>query len=154
MADYDDGIGMTDSDLTDVFHVDLTDVPDLTDFGAIPAGVYPVVVTNGEFKMSSNGNPMFVLEMDITSGEYENRKLWANYVTASPNDERKIGLSRFKSMLSRLTGTEYSTFSQSDIGDLIGCQGRAKIAIREWNGETRNDVKNILPADMTDDLDF
>lgn len=69
------------------FSVEGAPEPD-SDFAPIPAGEYPMRVVNSEMKDTKAGNgKRLVLEIDITDGPQQGRKLWQGFNLVNPNPQ-------------------------------------------------------------------
>lgn len=57
-------------------------------FDVLPSGEYDAVIVASEMKPTSEGNGKYLkLELQILSGEYQNRKLFDNLNLFNPNDK-------------------------------------------------------------------
>lgn len=115
------------------------------DFSNVPSrepleeGIYTLSIAKVEEKTAkSSGNPMLSIEYDVV-GVDGNRKLFDNYVLTD------AAMWKLKELLDAL-GIDTSTLVSLDPQELIGLQVQAKIVQDEYNGETVNRVKKILPA--------
>lgn len=129
----------------DSLMVDLNNVEDVS-FEAMPRAIYPCVVSNNEFTYSQNsGNPMWTLTLEVEDGEYAGRNLWSHLVFAGK------GLPMTKRQLSRiapeLMDGPFDPQDEQVIGSLLGRRIRAKVAIRMFEGEKRNNVRDLYPAE-------
>lgn len=62
--------------------------PPDNDFAPIPAGEYPMRVTNSEMKQTNDGQGQYLkLEMDITDGPCAGRKHWENFNLVNKNPQ-------------------------------------------------------------------
>lgn len=70
------------SNVNDSFEVDLTDV---SEGYTIPDGTYPAQCIDVQQEVSKSGNPMFVWDFIISSGDYKDRtfKLWTAITPAA-----------------------------------------------------------------------
>lgn len=68
------------------FNVD--DAPDTQDFGTIPAGDYPAVITASDVLSNKAGTGSYLkLELTITDGKFQGRKLFENLNLDHPNPQ-------------------------------------------------------------------
>lgn len=113
------------------------------DFSSVPSrepleeGVYQLQIAKVEEKSSSTGNPMLSIEYDVV-GVDGNRKLWDNYVLIDKC------LWKVKELFDAL-GIDTAEIVEIDVSELVGMEVQAKIIQEEYNGETVNRVKKILP---------
>jgi hypothetical protein len=67
---------------------DATTVTPMSNFDALPAGKYKVVISNSEVKENRSGTGSYLqLEFDVIEGEYANRKLWTRLNLWHSNSE-------------------------------------------------------------------
>ena len=135
-----------DAELSGV--VDLANFEEDKGFEVLPRGTYPVVVDEAEYNVSKNGNPMISLTLAIEEGEYANRKLFTHIVFA----EKTMG--RAKRMIRTLGRTDLleRKFNPSQEAEsFIGTRARARVGIRVYEGEQKNEVKQLLPAGESGD---
>lgn len=113
------------------------------DFSSVPSrepleeGVYHLQIAKVEEKNSSTGNPMLSIEYDVV-GVDGNRKLWDNYVLIDKC------LWKVKELFDAL-GIDTAEIVEIDVNELVGMEVQAKVIQEEYNGETVNRVKKILP---------
>ncbi len=124
--------------------VDLSDVKD--DYELVPRGVYPATVDSVEFKYSQNsGNPMWEVRMMITEGDYEGRK-FPTYLTWAgaglPGTKRTV-----QALWPQLLEGPFDAKEIAESGDLEGTPCRIRIDIRPYEGQKRNNIKSVLPAE-------
>lgn len=125
--------------------VNLSGVEEQGGFEAMPRGNYPVVVDNVEFGHSqSSGNPMWTWTLEVSEGEYQGRKLFYHTVFT----DKAIG--RVKKALRavgavNLLEDDFDPEEVADNGDLAGLSCLAKVAVSTYEGEKRNNVKDLLP---------
>ena len=73
---------------------------DAHSFDTLPAGQYEVYVSKSDVKQTKAGNGLYVwLEMTVTSGPFERRKLFAQLNIKNPNETaQKIGNGQLKAL--------------------------------------------------------
>ncbi len=125
--------------------VDFNDVEDVS-FEALPRGVYPCVIADCEFTYSqSSGNPMWTLQLELTDGDYAGRKLYSHMVFAGK------GLGITKRQLTRIAPELLEgPFNPEDsevISSMLGKEVKAKVSVRKYEGEDRNNVQDLFPND-------
>jgi hypothetical protein len=125
--------------------VDFNTVEDAT-FEALPRGMYPVVISDCEFTYSQNsGNPMWSMRLEVEEGDYAGRVLFNHLVFAGD------GLAMTKRRLSRIAPELLERpFNPQDpeiINSIVGRRLRAKVTIRKYEGQNRNNVGDLFPAD-------
>lgn len=126
--------------------IDFTGVK--TEFEPIPDGEHDATITDWEVKQTKEGKnegaDYVSLEFTISSGEFENRKQWRNYSLL------KQSLWAFKRVLIRAGMDEDDLDGEFDLEDLmpnvVGAPVRLKIGHHTYDGEVRNDVKDVLSA--------
>lgn len=114
------------------------------DFSNVPSrepleeGIYTLTIAKvEETTAKSSGNPMLAVEYDVMG--CEGRKLFDNFVLTDK------ALWKLKELLDAL-GMDTSVMVELDPNELVGLQVQAKVVQEEYNGETVNRVKKILPA--------
>ncbi len=146
MIDDTPGIKMTEDG---TMLVDLNEAPD-SSFEVLPRGTYDVTVDSVEFGTSSSGNPMWTWVLEVNDGEFAGHKLFFHTVFAGK------GLARTKKVLSAIAPELFQgPFDPSDpevTGSLVGKQARARVDVRKYEGEDRNNVRDILPASNAESM--
>lgn len=132
----------------DSLMVDLNTVED-SSFEVLPKGMYSCIIEDCEFTYSQNaGNPMWSLKFDVTDGEYAGRKLFSHMVWAG------AGLPITKKQLSRIAPElfegPFDPESEEIIASMMGKEVQAKVTIRKYKGEDRNNVADLF-ADEGED---
>lgn len=119
-------------------------------FEALKPGVYDCVIENTEFGESKKGNPMITWVLKVTDPNYEGRLLF-NHTTLNNN----MGIARLKRILVRVVPdvdlAQFNPKAFCDNGEAIGLPCRAKVSIQNYQGEKRNNVKEILPPQNNQD---
>lgn len=123
--------------------VDLSNVEEAGGFEAIPKGTYDVICADCEFTFSqSSGNPMWTLQWEIEDGEYAGRKLFTHWVWAGK------GLPFTKAAVTAVAPhLLQGPFDPSDdeyVEGMLGVRARAKVVIKKYEGENRNNVSALL----------
>lgn len=126
--------------------IDFTGVK--TTFEPIPDGEYQATVTDWEIKETKEGKnegaSYIAVEFTISEGEFENRKQWRNYSML------RQSLWALKKMLVNCGLSEDDLDGELDLDDLmpevVGAPCTLKIGHHTYDGEVRNDVKDVLPA--------
>lgn len=118
-------------------------------FEALPVGDYDVEVAKTEAVISQNGKPMIKTTMRVVSGPYEKRPIINQFVFSGENPQavaiffrhmKAFGLTEeFFSALGAVSSLEPVANA------LVGRRARLTIGHREWQGETRNEVKSVKP---------
>lgn len=113
------------------------------DFSNVPSrepleeGTYQLRIAEAEEATSSTGNPMLKVTYDVVG--MEGRKLWDNYVLIDKC------LWKLQELFTAL-GIPTESIVELDPAELIGQEVLAKVVQEEYNGDTMNRVKKILPA--------
>lgn len=133
-------------------HVDLTGVKE--ELELIPDGWFPATfskVTYNE-EAQNSGEPYLACQFSISDGAYEDRKLTRNYSLT------KQSLWAFKRLLVRGLGVDREEADKNipDVEEfmeeLLGEECFIQVGHHKYNGELRNDLKNVLRTD--DELDL
>jgi len=125
--------------------IDFNSVEDST-FEAMPRGMYNCVVEELNFEYSQNsGNPMWTWVLAVEDGDYAGRKLFFHTVFAGG------GLPRTKKTLSRVRPQLLEgPFNPEEVaaeGSLQGMKVRARVDVRPYQGEQRNNVKDLFEVE-------
>jgi len=118
-------------------------------FEALPQGDYDVEVAKTDAVTSQNGKPMIKTTMRVVSGPYERRPIINQFVFSGDNPTAVAIF--FRHM--KAFGLDEAFFaSLGSVGSLepvatalVGRRARLTIGHREWQGETRNEVKAVKP---------
>ncbi len=136
----------TEEDEGGAFVVDMSGVSEKGDFPLLPRGIYNCITESVEFGYSNaSGNPMWTWNLVVQEGEYADSKLW--YYTAFTEKT----MSQVKRALLAVGQTDLaeSTFDPEEVasqGTLDNLALRARVDIKKYEGEDRNNVKSLLPA--------
>jgi len=125
--------------------VDFNAVED-TGFEALAKGMYPCVISECEFNYSqASGNPMWTLQLEVSEGEHAGRKLFNHLVFAGK------GLGITKQNLGRirpdLMEAPFNPTDEEVIASMLGLNVKAKVTVRKYEGEDRNNVQGLFPGD-------
>ena len=118
-------------------------------FEALPIGDYDVETEKSEAVQSSNGRPMIKTTFKVIVGPHTNRKVMNNFVLVVDNP---VALAIFFRNM-KCFGLEDNFFAAlGDQGSLdvvanamVGKRVRLTLGQREWQGEMRNEVKQVKP---------
>jgi hypothetical protein len=142
-ADTEDGEGLV---------VDLSETGDGA-YAIIPKCLLGAVVDEVTFSYSPrSNNPMWSWKFEIEEGEFKGRKLFYHTVFNEGGMPRvKKTLARIKSedpAVAALLNTKFSPAKVAEEGILTGARCRLRIDKRKYEGEWRNEVKDVLaPAE-------
>lgn len=116
-------------------------------FDALPVSTYDVEIVKAEAKNAqSSGRLMFVVTFNVINGPHANRKVFNNFVV-TPESEAAMGFF-FKHMKALgLTSEFWEKNPDSEVvaQQLVGRQATIDVGQRVYQGETRNEVKNVKP---------
>ena len=121
------------------------------EYTVLPASDYDVKIIKAEAKMAGTGKLMFALTLEVTTGPYAKRRLWSNLVV-SPDNPTALGI--FFRQVNAI-GVDPSFFKVNPSDDqvaaaLMGKECRVQVAIKNWQGSDKNDVKNYFPKTSAD----
>lgn len=138
-------------------------------FEVLPAGAYPVVVTDGEIRQSGEDSKhpdAYYVNWELTvheSHEYAGRKVWWNTGLTHYDHDAGEGCEcdeedKFNkwlagtAKLAELAGIDTSQDDyEFDVDDFVGTTVVAVVSVQPYQGEDRNNVKRIRPAgDLAD----
>ncbi len=123
--------------------VDLSGVDEDAGFEVRPRGNYPVEIIEAEFSFSqASGKPMWTLVLEVEEGhEHAGARFW-HHVSFSEK-----ALPRTKKTLSviapELLEAPFEPEEIADEGILLGRRCTAKVNIRRYEGENRNNVREL-----------
>jgi len=136
----EEGVGFSEGDSTLVNWDETEEIK----FEVMPRGMYDCVINDCEFNFSqAKGNPMWSIELEVTSGEFAGRTLYSHMVFAGK------GLGFTKAALGRIRpDLVQGTMNPEDpdvIASMLGMNVRAKVTIKPYEGEDRNNVRGLYP---------
>jgi hypothetical protein len=118
-------------------------------FEALPIGDYDVEVTKAEAVTSSNGRPMIKATFKVIVGPHTNRQVMNNFVLSV---DSPVALSIFFRHMKcfGLDDNFFAMLGESGTLDpaasaMVGKRVRLELGHREWQGEMRNEVKQVKP---------
>ena len=129
----------------DGFVVDFSGVSDQSGFAAIPRGLYDANVDEMVYGMSqSSGNPMWTWKFEVEGGEHAGRKLFFHTVLNGAS------LPRTKKTLAAIAPEvlqrgAFDAKALAESGELLGKKCRIRVDIKKYQGEDRNNVRDVLP---------
>ena len=69
------------------FAFDANTVQPQESFDVLPAGFYPLMITESEMKATSTGGQMLVLTLEIIEGQFKGRKIWERLNLVNNNEQ-------------------------------------------------------------------
>lgn len=114
-------------------------------FEAMPKGEYEAIVDECELGESSKGAPMITWKFKITEEPYNKRTLF--WYTVLNLDFGKAALK--KALIAMGLDIDWANFDVQefcDNGDAIGMPIRIKVGIQKYEGEKRNNVKDVMAS--------
>lgn len=129
----------------EVTTIDWNDVED-SSFEVMPKGMYPCLVSECEFTYSQrSGNPMWTVTLEVSEGEYAGRKLFTHLVFGGKAlPITKETLQRIKPELLEMNPFDYT--DEEAISNMLGTAVKAKVGIRKYEGQDRNNVDRLFPG--------
>lgn len=111
-------------------------------FEALPRGMYNAVVDSVEYTKSKSGNFMWSWQFQIEDGEYAGRKLFYHSVFMEKTMPRvKKDILR---VAPEILQGPFKPKQVADEGLLLGKRVKLQVDIRMYEGEKRNNVKQLL----------
>jgi hypothetical protein len=114
----------------------------------IPAGEYRVRVSDAERKTAGTGAEMIKTTVKLEDAPYENRSVTTNLVFTFDNPVAMKML--FRRLQALGITSEWLAESGANIDQIAqAIKGRstvAKVSVRKWNGEDRNDIEMFIDA--------
>jgi hypothetical protein len=126
---------------------DLQQAAEDAGFGVIPANDYEVVVKTAEKKTTGTGKDKISVRFTVVGGPYNDKSVFNDFII-SPENGTALGFF-FRHMKAMGLGPEYFATKPSlekVATDLVGRRAVLTIAIRQWNEEDKNEVKNVKPS--------
>lgn len=123
---------------------DANEVEPQDSFDPLPAGWYPVIISDSEMKPTKNGNGQYLqLELTVIEGEYEGRKAWDRLNLDNPNQTAVEIAQRALSAICRAVGV----LTPSDSTELHDRPFEVKLSVKPAKGEYEpsNEVKGYRP---------
>ena len=136
-----------EGDGSEGFVVDLSGIDENSGgFTALPRAMYPSIVDDLTYGLSQrSGNPMWTWTFEIESGEHAGRKLFF-HSPFTPNM-----LPRVKKILARVApevlAGPFDPKEVADSGIMVGKRAKLRVDIRKYEGQDRNNVRDVLPPD-------
>lgn len=125
--------------------VDFNDVEEMT-FEALPRGQYPCQIVECEFGYSqSKGTPMWTLRLEVSEGEYSGRILFTHLVFAGAG--MGITKANLKRIAPELLAGPFDPTDEGIMESMLGKQIKARVTVRQYQGEARNNVQGLYPGD-------
>jgi Protein of unknown function (DUF669) len=134
--------------------VDLTSVAEAK-FENVPKGIYDFEIDSVEYKKSQQGSPMLETWMRVTGPEGNGaigRKL-PHYLVFSAK-----ALPFTKAAINRIEdgpaifGGKVNLQQIADSGALLGKKARARVSIREYEGQDRSNISQFLPIQVATEV--
>ena len=118
-------------------------------FEALPEGKYLVEVLEVKPKTAaSSGAPMLAWVFRVLEEDYAGRQLFTNTVLTD------VSLWKLKGFLIALGYTEEELAGELELDpdELTGLQAIARVKVRDYNGEARNDVASLEAIEASADV--
>lgn len=129
---------------------------DMKGFDAVPSGPYDCVIhevtsveVEGEDGKLPKGTPGYNVQFKVEGGEYDNRRFFQRFFIAPPDydaDKKKKLDGMFARFLAACGYSEQEITSgkfKFDPDDLIGREVTVLVGQKDYQGETRNTVRNV-----------
>jgi hypothetical protein len=119
---------------------DANSVEPAKDFEVLPPGKYNVIVEESEVKATKSGNGHYLkVACAVVDGEFQNRKLWANFNIDNPSAQaQQIGLSQLAG-LCKAVGIGVIQDEQELVGKTVVAS--VKVKTDKDSKEQSNDIK-------------
>jgi len=118
-------------------------------YEALPIGDYDVEVAVSDSIRASTGKPMIKVQLKVLTGPYQGRQVFNNFVFSAESPQAMAMFFRHMRAFG-LTEEFFASLGSNGSMDAVATallNRRAKITLgqREWQGETRNEVKGVKP---------
>ena len=110
-------------------------------FDALPAGVYPVTVLEATHQISSNGNKILVLTLEVSDGDHKGRRLWER-IAYVPSIAWKL-----RQVIRALMGVKNGGVQTFKRQELLGLGCNVMVVESEYNDRPTNEITEWFPAD-------
>lgn len=118
-------------------------------FEALPKGTYDAIVDDVEFGDSSKGSPMLTWKFKVDHEEYGKRTFF--FYTVLDQEFGKAALKRTLIALDlEVNMADFDPAEFADDGEAIGLPCQLKLGIQKYEGEKRNNVREVLAASESD----
>jgi hypothetical protein len=128
--------------------VDLSGVGDSAGFECLPRGLYEVLVDECTYGNSQrSGNPMWTWVFEVADGDYAGRKLFYHtpfMESTMPRVKKIVGI-----LAPELLATKFNPQQLADENFFVGKRCRARVDVRKYEGENRNNVRDVLASQET-----
>jgi len=112
-------------------------------FEPMPAGEYVAIATASEWKDTKAGTGQYLeITWEVIEGDHKGRKLWSRLNLKNPSDKAVEIASRELADIGRAV----DLVRLNDSAQFHNVPVTLRVAIREWNGEKRNEVKGVKAA--------
>jgi hypothetical protein len=139
-----EGAEFSDDDAGEGVVIDLDEESEGGGFEVLPRGIYNVVVSELTYEISQNsGQPMWALKLEVEDGDYAGNTLYT-YLSFSPK-ARPRTVQTIKKCFGQLE-SPFNAQQVADEGVLEGTRLRARVDIRPYQGEKRNNVRALIPG--------
>lgn len=114
--------------------------PGSNSFEPLPKGWYTAMITESENKETKSGDGTYLsITFEIEDERYKGRKVWANLNLDNPNPKAVAIAQRNLADICRATGV----MAPKDSEDLHFKPLAIYLAVKEYNGELKNEVKGF-----------
>ena len=133
--------------MADIPWDELMDAAGDSDFAPIPASDYNVKITSTEATKSTTDKPMWKYTVEVLDGPHAGRKVWGQQ-TLTQDNPNALDIFFRQMAAAGLTKEFFRTKpSAQEIADaMLGRVFRARVAIKEYQGSPRNEIKGWNPA--------
>jgi len=129
--------------MADLSGFDANEVEPNKAFTALPAGDYPVIITDSKMKPTKNGNGKYLeLSLQVLDGQHQNRKLFDRLNLVNPSD---VAVQIAKGTLSAICRA-VDVRTPQDSSELHNRPLVATVKIRkDQNGNNQNEIGGYKP---------
>jgi hypothetical protein len=112
------------------------------DYTALPAGVYPVIVTEAKWCQTKDQSGKYLkLTLEVIDGDHKNRKLWANINLVNKSAQAVDIAKRQFADICKAVGV----LRPKNLGEIQNKPFAARVTVRDYNGDKHNEVKSFKP---------
>ncbi|MFI5390401.1 MAG: DUF669 domain-containing protein [Bacteriovoracales bacterium] len=119
---------------------DLSNVPEFTGKGILPAGEYLAIIANAEVTKSKAGSPMIKVTFEVNG-----QSLW-DYLVLDPKNPKSyaMGMSKAKSILAAIGSTQTNFRNELDMADAMEGELTVTIDVKEEEYQGERKPKNFI----------
>lgn len=129
-------------------NMDLSDTPSGMGFDPIPAGEYPAQIVGTDLTRSQNDDLMLNLTWQVMEGDHAERLVFDRVMLSGSDKSVAFGKRKIKTIADAIGHPNPNRVEDTE--ELHGRPCLIVVAIKPYNGEDRNEVRNYKPITKAD----